>query len=89
MEFTRELSRTAQKALNPITDKSIYQQGRLHMMGRSKIKAAMDEALSYRGFDALPECEESTAEEIHALIENEKDDFITFEEYAKRRGIKL
>jgi rubrerythrin len=58
-------------------------------MGRSKIKVAKDEALSYRDFDALPECEESTAEEIHALIENEKDDFITFEEYAKRRGIKL
>ena len=58
-------------------------------MGRSKIKAAKDEALGYRDFDALPECEESTAEEIHALIENEKNDFITFEEYAKRRGIKL
>jgi hypothetical protein len=40
-------------------------------------------------FDALPEHEESTAEEIHALIEKEKEDFITFEEYAKRRGIEL
>jgi hypothetical protein len=40
-------------------------------------------------FAALPEHEDSTAEEIHALIENEKDDFISFEEYAKHRGIKL
>ncbi len=40
-------------------------------------------------FDALEECEESTAEEIHAIIENEKDDFISFEEYAKRHDIKL
>lgn len=58
-------------------------------MGRSKIKAAKEEPLSDRDFDDLPVCEESTAEEIHALIENEKDDFITLEEYAKRRGIKL
>jgi hypothetical protein len=58
-------------------------------MARSKIKVAKEEPLSDIAFDALPECEESTAEEIHALIENEKDDFISFEEYAKRRGIKL
>ena len=45
--------------------------------------------ISDRDFDALPECEESTADKIHALIENEKNDFITFEEYAKRRSIKL
>lgn len=38
---------------------------------------------------ALPEHEEYTAGEIHALIEKEKEDFITFEEYAKRRGIEL
>ena len=58
-------------------------------MARSKIRAAKEEPLSDGNFDALPEDEESTAEEIHALIENEKEDFITFEEYAKRRGIKL
>jgi len=40
-------------------------------------------------FGVLPEREESTAEEIHSLIEKEKEDFITFEEYAKRRGIEL
>jgi hypothetical protein len=34
-------------------------------------------------FDALPEHDESTAEE------NEKEDFVTFEEYARLRGIKL
>lgn len=38
-------------------------------------------------FDALPEDDESTAEEIHALIEREKNDFISLEEYCKRRGI--
>jgi hypothetical protein len=40
-------------------------------------------------FAALEEEEESTAEEIHALIEREKNDFISLEEYAKRRGISL
>jgi hypothetical protein len=40
-------------------------------------------------FAALEEEEESTAEEIHALVEREKDDFISLEEYAKRRGISL
>lgn len=59
------------------------------MMGRSKIKAAKEEPLNDRDFDDLPEYEESTAEEIHALIENEKDDSITFEEYAKRRSINF
>jgi hypothetical protein len=49
----------------------------------------MPNGLTDRDFDALTEHEESTAEEIHALIEDEKDDYITFEEYAKRRGIKL
>jgi len=29
------------------------------------------------------------AQKIHALIEREKNDFISFEEYAKRRGISL
>jgi hypothetical protein len=40
-------------------------------------------------FAALEEEEESTAEEIHALIEREKNDFISLEEYAKRRGITI
>lgn len=52
---------------------------------RSKIKAAKIE--DDKEFDALPEDDESTAEEIHALIEREKDDFISLEEYCKRRGI--
>jgi hypothetical protein len=50
---------------------------------RSKIKAAAND----KEFDALPEDDESTAEEIHALIEREKDDFISLDEYCKRRGI--
>ena len=40
-------------------------------------------------FASLEEDDESSAEEIHALIEREKNDFISFEEYAKRRGISL
>ena len=40
-------------------------------------------------FDAFPEEDEATAAELQALLERKKDDLITFEEYAKRRGIKL
>ena len=58
-------------------------------MSRSKIRTAKEEPLSDMDFDALPEHGESTAGEIHALIMKEKEDFITFEEYAKRRNIKL
>jgi len=59
------------------------------MMARSKARLAKEESLIEHELDALPVDEESSAEEIHALIEREKDDFITFEEYAKRRGISL
>ena len=52
---------------------------------RTKAKAAKIE--DDREFEALPEDDESTAEEIHALIEREKDNFISLEEYCKRRGI--
>lgn len=51
-------------------------------MALSKVRATKDDPLNNKDFDALPEHEESTAEEIHALIEKEKEDFITFEEYA-------
>jgi len=54
-------------------------------MARSKIKT-----LHNREFEALEEERESqTSDEIYALIEREKDGFVSFEEYAKRRGIKL
>ena len=56
-------------------------------MTRSKLRVAKEEPLSDPELDALPEDEESTAEEIHALIEREKDDFISLDEYCKRRGI--
>jgi hypothetical protein len=59
------------------------------MMARSKARLAKEESLIEHELDALPVDEESSAEEIHALIEREKDDFITLEEYAKRRGISL
>jgi hypothetical protein len=58
-------------------------------MAKSKIRAVEEESPRNRDFDALQTMRESTTEEIHALVENEKNDFITFEEYAKRRGIKL
>jgi hypothetical protein len=57
------------------------------MAARSKVIVARDEP--FNEFAALDEDDESTAEEIHALIEREKDDFISLEEYAKRRGISL
>lgn len=47
------------------------------------------EPINDMNFAALDEEEESTAEELQALIEREKDDFISLEEYAKRRGITL
>jgi len=59
------------------------------MMARSKARLAKEESLIEHELDALPVDEESSAEEIHALIEREKDDFITLDEYAKRRGISL
>ena len=46
---------------------------------------ANDEQLNE--FAALEEDEESTAEELHALIEREKNEFISLEEYSKQRGI--
>jgi len=61
------------------------------MAARTRIRATRVELepLNDMDFAALEEEEESTAEEIHALIEREKDDFISLEEYAKRRGISL
>lgn len=57
------------------------------MAARSKVIVACEDP--FNEFAALDEDDESTAEEIHALIEREKDDFISLEEYAKRRGIIL
>ena len=57
------------------------------MAARSKVIVACEDP--FNEFAALDEDDESTAEEIHALIEREKDDFISLEEYAKRRGISL
>ena len=38
---------------------------------------------------SLEENDESSAEKIHVIIEREKNDFISFEEYTKKRGISL
>jgi hypothetical protein len=40
-------------------------------------------------FTSLDEDNESRAEAIHKLIEREKNDFISFDKYAKRRGMSL
>ena len=57
-------------------------------MTRSKLRVSREEPLSDPELDALPVDEESTAQEIHALIEREKDEFISLDEYCKRRGIE-
>jgi hypothetical protein len=60
------------------------------MASRSEVIVAQDEPLNDWDLAALEEEEEeSTAEELQALLEREKDDFISLEEYAKRRGISL
>jgi hypothetical protein len=61
------------------------------MAARTRIRAARVELepLNDKDFAALEEEEESTAEELEALLEREKDDFISLEEYARRRGISL
>lgn len=57
------------------------------MAARSKVRAVKIEPLEDKDFAALEEEDDSTAEELHALIEGEKKDFISFDEYLKRRGI--
>jgi hypothetical protein len=57
------------------------------MAARSKVGAAKVEPLEDKDFAALEDEDESSAEEIHALIEREKKDFISLDEYLKRRGI--
>jgi hypothetical protein len=59
------------------------------MASRSEVVVAQDEPLNDWDLAALDEEDESTAEELQALLEREKDDFISLEEYAKRRGISL
>jgi hypothetical protein len=66
------------------------------MMARSKVgkavptkKPVVEEPLTDRDFEALEECEESSAKEIHVLIEREKDSLISLEKYAAKRGIKF
>jgi hypothetical protein len=59
------------------------------MAARSRTRVAKEEPLNDMDFAALDEKDESSAEELHSLIEREKDEFISFEEYAKRRGVSL
>jgi len=55
------------------------------MAARSEVIITTDEP--FDEFTALEEADESTAEELHALIERERDEFICLEEYRARRGI--
>jgi hypothetical protein len=58
------------------------------MAARSKIIISGEEPIGDRDFSALEEDDESTAEELHALLELEKGDFISLDGYLKRLGIK-
>ena len=58
------------------------------MAVRTKIIISGEEPIGDRDLSALEEDDESTAEELHALVELEKDDFISLDEYLKRRGIE-
>jgi hypothetical protein len=58
------------------------------MAARSKVIIARDEFFSDRDIASLEEDDDSTAEELHELVEREKDGFISLDEYLKRRGIE-
>ena len=58
------------------------------MAARSKITISKEEPIGDRDFSALEEDDESTAEELNALVELEKGDFISLDGYLKRLGIK-
>ena len=58
------------------------------MAARSKIIVSREEPIGDRDLSALEEDDESTAEELNALVELEKGDFISLDEYLKRRGIE-
>lgn len=53
------------------------------MAAKSKVMIASD----FDEFAALEEGDESTAEELHALIECENGGFISLDEYCAKRGI--
>jgi hypothetical protein len=57
----------------------------LPMAARSEVRATKVETLEDKDFAALEEEDDSSAEELHALIEREKNDFISLDEYLKRR----
>jgi len=55
------------------------------MADRSEVILTTDEP--FDEFAALEEDDESTEQELHALIKREKSEFISLEEYRARRGI--
>jgi hypothetical protein len=55
------------------------------MAARSEIIVTMDEP--FDEFAALEEDDEAAAEELHALIERERGEFISLDEYRARRSI--
>jgi hypothetical protein len=58
------------------------------MAARSRGKAAKLEVLDEKDFAALEKEEESSAEDLHELIKREKNEFISMDDYLKRRGVK-
>lgn len=82
------LARAGEKRTSNLEIKQYANQGVLYAMAaRSKIIISGEEPIGDRDFSALEEDDESTAEELHALVELEKSDFISLDEYLKRRGI--
>ena len=55
------------------------------MAAGSKVIVTTDEP--FDEFAALEEDDESTAQELHALIEREKGEFISLDQYCAKRGI--
>ena len=59
------------------------------MAARSRVRVVSEEPFGDMDYASLEEVDESSTKEIHALFESENSEFISFEEYAKRRGISL
>jgi hypothetical protein len=53
----------------------------------ARVKSMAAGKVTFDEFASLAEEDESSAEELHALIKREKDSFISLEEYCAKRGI--
>ncbi len=57
------------------------------MAARSKVGAAKVEPIEDKDFAALEEEDESSVEELQHSLNARKNDFISVDEYLKRRGM--